>query len=198
MTLLETIKCKNGKLYNLNFHQVRFDTARQQCFGEIANIALRNEIQVPEKCQNGLFRCRVYYSGKITKIEFIAHEYKKIERLKLIRNNTVSYKFKYSNRDTLNQLFALRGKCDDILIVKNGNITDSCTANPVFWDGSKWWTPDTPLLPGTQRAHLLSEKKIHECRITTGDLDSFAKIGLINALQDMNDMPVISISKIER
>ncbi|MCA1759522.1 MAG: aminotransferase class IV, partial [Bacteroidales bacterium] len=100
------------------------------------------------------------------------------------------------DRERLNLLFEKRGICDDIIIVKNGCITDSSFANIVFFDGVKWWTPDTPLLPGTQRAKLLEENKIFECRITPKDISIYSKVGLINAMNDLNEMMQIAIRKI--
>lgn len=94
-------------------------------------------------------------------------------------------------------LYEQRGTCDDIMIVKNGCITDSYNANLIFFDGRLWWTPDTPLLAGTQRARLLDEKRIFPRRIMPGDLVQFEKAGLINAMLNMNDMPIVDISNIE-
>lgn len=198
MELLETIKCKDGKLFNLEFHQVRFDDARKEYFECSDKIILSEIIQIPPQFKKGLFRCRVSYSSSVNKIEFLPHQYKKIKSLKLIEDNSIDYQFKYSDRKKLNELYEKRGDCDDILIIKNACITDSFTANPVFFDGNKWWTPDSPLLPGTQRSKLLLEGKISECRITLSDLSKYSKVGLINALQDMAQMPVISIKNIKK
>lgn len=198
MELLETIKCKDGKLFNLKLHQVRFDNARKEYFKCSDKIVLSEIIQIPPQFKKGLFRCRVCYSTSINKIEILPHQYKKIESLKLIEDNFIDYQYKYSDRKKLNELYKRRGNCDDILIIKNACITDSFTANPIFFDGEKWWTPDTPLLPGTQRAKLIEEGKILECKITAEDLSKYKKIGLINALQDMEKMPVISIKNIKK
>lgn len=194
--LLETIKCNNGKLFNLAFHQARFDVARKNFFALSEKICLRDQIEIPANCKKGLFRCRVIYSEKIEKIEFLPHKFREIKSLKLIEDNEIDYRFKYSNRERLDELFEKRGNCDDILIVKNGLITDSFTANPVFFDGKRWWTPDTPLLPGTQRARLIEEKKLSICRITVNNLSKYKKVGLINAMQNFEDMPVIDIKNI--
>ncbi|MCD6355308.1 MAG: aminotransferase class IV [Prolixibacteraceae bacterium] len=86
--------------------------------------------------------------------------------------------------------------CDDILIVINGCITDSFAANPIFFDGKKWWTPDTPLLAGTQRAWLIEEEKLLVCSIPVNDLSKYKKAGLINAMQNFEDMPIIDIENI--
>lgn len=195
MILLETIKCKDGVLHNLEYHQERFDKARAACFSSKTKIDL-SEITVPQTFQNGLLRCRVLYSNKIEKIEFLAHEYRKVESLMLVKDETIDYSFKDSDREHLNNLFEKRGECDDILIVKKGCITDSFTANPIFFDGEHWWTPDTPLLAGTQRAYLLSKGIISTCKITPSDLKKYKKVGLINALQTIEEMPVIEIKDI--
>jgi 4-amino-4-deoxychorismate lyase len=194
--LVETIKCKNGKLENLRYHQARFNLVRKEQFGENFEINLSEEIKVPEECQSGLFRCRVVYTSEIEKIEFLPHEFRKVESLKLVEDNSVDYHLKFTNRKNLDELFEKRGNCDDILIVKNGYITDSYVANVVFFDGIEWWTPDTPLLNGTRRADLIEEGKIKVCRITVDDLPRFEKAGLINAMQDLDEMPVIKIENI--
>lgn len=194
--LLETIKCKNGKLYLLDEHNLRMNKARRAKFERSDKIDLTKIISVPEECKKGLFRCRVIYSENIEKIEFLPHQIREIKTLKLVRSETVQYKFKFADRNKLNELFDKRGICDDILILKNGCITDSFTANPVFFDGKIWWTPDTPLLEGTQRAHLIKKGNISVCRITPNDFSKYSKVGLINALQDFESMPIIPIAEI--
>jgi len=194
--LIETIKCENGQLCNLSYHQNRFNLARKERFGVSNSISLQEAIKIPEECQQGLFRCRILYSNEIDKIEFLPHQYRKVESLRLVEDNQIDYHLKYADRERLNRLFEQRGNCDDILIIKNNCITDSYTANPVFWDGQYWWTPDTPLLPGTQRTHLLEEGKIKVRRITPDNLTKYSKVGLINAMQDLENMPVMKISSI--
>jgi 4-amino-4-deoxychorismate lyase len=196
--LFETIKCNNGKLFNIEWHNRRFNNARKTCFNIENEIDLNKTVSIPENAKSGLFRCRITYSKNIDKIEFIPHQFREIKNLKLVEDNSIDYRFKYSNRKTLDNLFAKRGNCDDILIIKNGLVTDTSTANIIFYDGKKWWTPDSPLLRGTQRAKLLSEKKIFKCRITLDNLNKFEKIGLINAMWDFDIMPVIDIIRIKK
>ncbi len=192
----ETIKCEDGKLFNLQWHNSRLNNVRTGYFRESNIIDLSEIITTPETHKEGLFRCRIVYSKTINTVEFIPHKFRKIESLKLIEDNNIDYRFKYSDRKNLIKLFDKRSGCDDILIVKNGCITDSFTANPVFFDGEKWWTPDTPLLPGTQRAKLIYEAKIEVCRITPTTISKFKKVGLINAMWDLMNMPIIGIEKI--
>jgi 4-amino-4-deoxychorismate lyase len=180
----------------MEFHQARFEKACLEYFGISAEIKLIERIEIPDYAKTGLFRCRVTYTSQIEKIEFIPHQYREIKSLKLIEDNEIDYHFKYADRERLQQLFRNRGYCDDIIIVKNGCVTDSFAANLVFFDGVKWWTPDTPLLAGTQRKKLLTEGQIFERRITTSDISKYSKVGLINALNDFDEMPLIDIANI--
>ncbi len=196
--LFESIKCNDGKLINLEFHQERFNRSRKIYFECDKMLFLSDIISIPEVCKSGVFRCRVTYSDKIEKIEFLSYQFRKVESLKLVYDETIDYQFKYNDRQYLDQLYKRRENCDDILIVKNNCITDSYTANPIFFDGENWWTPNTVLLPGTQRAKLLQEGKIFTRRITINDISKFSRIGLINAFQSMENMPVIDIKNIFR
>lgn len=196
--LLETIKCRDGQLDNLSFHQKRFSRSISEYFRTDKEISLREVIHIPPACRTGLFRCRVLYSTKIQKIEFHPHHYRKIRSLKLIEASAIEYPYKFADREKLNALFSRRADGDDILIVKNGCITDSFTANVVFFDGCRWWTPDTPLLPGTRREQLIEEGKISVCRISISDLVRYTKAGLINAMQGLEEMPVVQMKHIFR
>ena len=86
------------------------------------------------------------------------------------------------DRKEIDKLFEKRGKADDILIVKNGFITDTSIANIAFFDGKKWFTPKTCLLRGTTRERLLKEKKIFEKDIRVEDIKRYKKIALLNAM----------------
>ena len=92
----------------------------------------------------------------ITRIEFEPYVRPAVRSLKVVLSDSISYGYKSADRSALDHLFQLRGECDDILIVKKGCVTDSYYANVAFWDGKHWFTPDTPLLPGTMRASLLA------------------------------------------
>lgn len=196
MKLLETIKCLDGKLSNIEEHNERFNRSRRRCFNAGKEIHLQDVIEIPGSAKNGLFRCRITYSEKIEKIEFIPHHYREIKTLKLVEGNHIEYGFKFAYRKALDNLFEQRGDCDDILIVKSGLITDSYTANTVFFDGAKWWTPNTPLLAGTQRSRLLGEKKIFECTISPEDILKYTLVGLINAMWDLEELKPIPVANI--
>ena len=193
---IETIKCRNGRLYNIDYHNSRFNVTLKKNYNVNSKFNLAELIDIPENYSNGLFKCRVLYSDQIHKIEFLPYKQRNINSLKLVEDNKIEYSFKYADREKLNFLFNQREECDDILIVKHGCITDSFYANTVFFDGQKWWTPDTPLLSGTQRAFLIDSEKIFITRITVHDLKKYSYAGLINAMLGLDEMPRIPISEI--
>jgi 4-amino-4-deoxychorismate lyase len=84
----------------------------------------------------------------------------------------------------------LRGDCDEIILVKNGLITDTSYSNLAFFDGVQWYTPEHPLLNGVRRQALLKQKRVREKRITPDELGSFVKLSLINAMLDLGEVEV--------
>ena len=180
--LFETIRLEDGVFINLEFHNLRFNRSREELLGEKNQLFLENEIVVPSDCKTGTYKCKVSYSTSIFEIEIIPYQKRVIESLKLVEDNAISYSHKYSDRSHLIQLLTLRDDCDDILIVKDGYITDTSFSNIVFFDGEKWVTPSRPLLRGTMRESLLTRNLIEEADITFDDLKKFKEARLINAM----------------
>ena len=106
--------------------------------------------------------------------------------MKLIYDDDISYKYKSTNRDKINELFVKKGKCDDILIIKGGFITDTSIANIALYKDGIWYTPSNPLLKGTTRERLLDEKKIIQKTIKIQNLKEYSKIALMNAMIDFD------------
>ena len=194
---IETIKLLDGELKNLQYHQLRFERTRSLTLGLKTHPKLGQVIQIPGGLEAGLLKCRVTYGKEIELIEFEPHERRLVRSLKLVVSDTISYGYKFFDRTALDLLFRLRGTCDDILIVKKGCISDSYYANAAFWDGNGWFTPDTPLLPGTMRASLLNEGVIETRKITPEDLGIFQNIRLINAMNSLYDGPEIPIDAVK-
>lgn len=170
----ETICCKDGKALHLEYHSKRVYNTIQKDFD------LRHNISPPNK---DLLRCKVIYNkNTIEGISYFPYEKKEIKKLKVVYNDTVEYNYKYLDRTSLNALYEQKETCDDIIIVKDGLITDTSIANISIFKEDNWLTPETPLLKGTTRARLLDEKKIQEKKITLDDLLSAEKLALSNAM----------------
>ena len=185
--LLETIKVENGKIFNLPYHQLRLERAL------VKNVLRLDEILNPPK-EQGVFRCRLVYDEESYAIDYYPYTKRSVEKLKLVYDNTIVYDKKYLNRSTLETLFIQKAAADDVLIVKNGFITDTTIANCAFLYKGEWLTPKEPLLMGTTRARLLDEGKIKEAQISVDDIIKFEGMALMNA---MIDFDIIRYKKIE-
>jgi len=136
--------------------------------------------------KEGLYRCRVLYSASSCEVEYIPYVKREVKRLRLVTHNSIEYSQKSANREALNLLFAQREGCDDVLIVKNGLITDTTIANVAFFDGKRWLTPRVPLLKGTTRERLLEAGVIVAEDITPEMINGFKKLALMNAMIDFD------------
>ena len=193
--LLETIKVVDGKFCNLFHHEQRMIRSLETLCGVEEDIILDeflSELQVP---QQGIFKCRIVYDESTKEVEFIPYQTRAINTLKIIENDRINYEFKYADREQINRLFEKRDGCDDILIIKKGEVTDSSYANIVFRRDDEWVTPWSPLLKGTMRQKLIDENKILAEKILLEDLPSFQTFKLINAMLEF-DAPEIDVSNI--
>lgn len=185
-TFLETIKILDGKIFNLSYHQARYESVLKH-FNVEAVQDLGDFITPP---QNGLYRCRLVYDTKgCTQTTYHPYQKREINALKMLHDDTIEYAMKYANRERLDALFAQRGDADDVLIIKNGFVTDTTIANIAFFDGKRWLTPASPLLEGTTRQRLLDEAKIVEEEIRIQDVARFKQVALMNAMVDFAIIP---------
>jgi 4-amino-4-deoxychorismate lyase len=186
--LFETIKVVNKKPLNISFHNERMNRSRHELFGLNSELNLTEQIEIPGDISKEVYRCKVIYSDTIKDIEFRKHTPRKITRLRLVVNDEISYSYKYLDRKPLEDLTRenCRSESEDILIIKNGRVTDTSYSNVILLDGKDWHTPKFPLLRGTKRAKLIYEKRILEKDILLEDLMNYEKIILINAMLDFD------------
>jgi 4-amino-4-deoxychorismate lyase len=195
--LVESIKCLDGKLCNLEFHNERMMRSMFELFGMNKPVNIEEIVSVPENATRGVFKCRVEYDTEIRKIEFAAYRPKIITSLKMVEDNTIDYRYKLVNRDCIDRLNDKKGDRDDILIIKNGFLTDTSYANVILKDRSgEWVTPSTFLLPGTRRASLLRQGKIREDQIGYPDLDKYTELKIINAMLGIEETSPIAVGNI--
>jgi len=152
-------------------------------------LKLSSYIQPP---QNGRYRCRILYDTKIQSIEYIPYKSKPIQRVKII-TSTLNYDYKYANRDLLNALLPSDNTIDDILIEKNGYLTDTTIANIALYTGKEWVTPQKPLLEGTMRQKLLDSHFLTTANIRKEELQNFSHIALMNAMIGFKIVPSLKI-----
>lgn len=193
--LLESIKLIDGEFRNLFYHERRMNRSLKFLCGVEEHFYLEEFLKRLDLPRQGLFKCRIAYDDYSRDIEFIPYQYKMINSLRVVEHDRISYEFKYADRKVLNRLYELRKNCDDILIVKRGQVTDSSFSNIVFRRGRYWYTPWSALLKGTTRSYLLERNIIKEEEIRIEDLKSFESFKLINAMLEF-DAPEIDIANI--
>ena len=79
-------------------------------------------------------------------------------------------------------LLSAHSDVDEILIEKDGYLTDTSIANIAFYDGEQWVTPAIPLLKGTMRQKLLDEGFLQTRNIKKEELTHYTQVALTNAM----------------
>jgi len=176
--LLETIKIEDGKVHNLDYHQKRCTKSRKILFNTQDTLLLKIHIKAPTK---GLYRCRILYHTRIHSIEYIPYKEKAISKLQIVSSSLV-YPFKYANRDTLDHLLLTHSGFDEVIVEKEGYLTDTTISNIAFFNGQHWITPSKPLLEGTMRAKLIDEGFLHIADIEQENLEDYTQVALMNAM----------------
>ena len=194
--LFETIRIDNGKILVPEWHEERMINARKEIWNIDEPLFLRDLVHVPERFREGTIRCKFLYGRDAGPVSFFLYQKRQIQSLKLIRNDTIDYHLKYSDRNIFDQMLACREDCDEIIIVKNGMITDTSISNLIFFDGEQWVTPRFPLLNGTCRQRLLTEGRISEADIGINVLVNYIGLKLINAMRDPDEEDMIPMNQI--
>lgn len=188
--LLETICFIDGDAALLPYHQVRFDAARRHFWGVLPPLLLEEVLVVPPDFRQGKVKCRLTYSASDCIVEWEHYTPRRIGSLQLVSGDHLDYAFKYADRSALHKLWQQRGPADDILIVKNGLITDTSYSNVALFDGKRYFTPAQPLLAGVRRAALLDAGLLAPADIRPADLTDFQHIALINGMLDLGECVV--------
>lgn len=184
--LFESIKVYGNKIINPDYHEQRMNRSRFNLFGCEEDIHFESKITLPKYLnKDKVYKLRITYKETIQYVEFIEYQKRATKSLQIVESNDIEYSYKYNLRENLNTLLKQKKDSDDILIIKNNLVTDSSYSNIVFYDGSGWITPNTPLLLGTKRAYLLAKGAITERKITLQDIKTFQKACIINAFLDI-------------
>ncbi|EJX05983.1 Aminotransferase, class IV [gut metagenome] len=170
----------------MQLHTERCNHTRAVFWKEEPFVDLQSMIVAP--MERGIFKCRIVYGREIEEVTYTPYQMRQVNALRLVVDDTVDYTYKSTDREALNRLYAQRDGADDVLIVKQGRLTDTSIGNVAFFDGQKWHTPLHPLLKGTMRAFLIERKVIEEKDIFVADLRSYSKIMIFNAMIDWGNL----------
>lgn len=178
--LFESIRVEMGKAHLLQYHQNRLDRSYLELFKK--DCPWKLESIFPRFPPEGLFKLRLKYNKDNFSFKTLQYTSRKIESLKLIEINSYSYDFKFTDRSGIDKAFAMRGSCDDILMTKNGLLTDTSYCNILLFDGKEWVTPENPLFKGVYRQYLIDQQIVKKKKIHKEELSEFKSFQLINAL----------------
>lgn len=196
LQLIETICYQNGTFQRVPLHEERMNRSRRHLFQEMEPLSLAQLLKIPESLKFRTVRCRVTYAREIENIEYELYNTRLISSLKLVYDDAIDYSHKYRNRDSLNSLLNRRGDADEILVVKHGLITDTSFTNVVFLKEGIWYTPATPLLPGTRREYYLQLHRLLPLDIRPEELYMYKEARLINAMISIDDSVSIPTTNI--
>lgn len=202
--LFETLCLQNGELLRLPSHEKRrLDACRHFWPGRpvtpLRDILAAHGIHEHGNAgvlSAGTFKVHIDYSREDSSVTVTPYTPKHVESLRLVTADDIDYAYKYADRTPLAACLSRRGSCDDVIIVRNGLLTDTSYSNIALFDGTSWLTPRHPLLMGTMRAALLDSGLLHEADIRPADLPSFTTVSLINAMLPLGRLTV-STGRIE-
>lgn len=203
MRLIETIQILDGQPQRLSYHNERFNRSRKALFCLLEEVFLEEYLQIPIEFQEGKVKCRMEYDEQVRKVEFEIYKERPIESFHLVESDII-YDFKYADRTPFQKLkdFYSPSSCRqtgmaEMIIVKEGSITDTSYSNLIFKDKEgKWWTPTRPLLKGTQREFLLDEGMIEEREISKKDLLQYTHFMMVNAMLNFEEKRAVEIGRI--
>ena len=193
---IETIAVEKRQFKNIGYHQARLNKTRRELWGYEDDWDLSELIRIPDSVDDNLFKCRLAYGKEVDHIKWELYKPRQISKIQKVYQDEIDYAFKYEQRPELDSLYAQRKDAGEILIIRKGMVTDAFYCNVAFFDESNWFTPDTYLLPGTQRAFLLDSGTIKETKISEKDISSYSQIRLFNAMVGWEKAPIISIGMI--
>jgi 4-amino-4-deoxychorismate lyase len=184
--VFESIKIWNGIAENLQYHRARMERTAYDLWG-IKEAYENLEERMGSIPQRGLFKCKLSYYKKNSKVNIQVYEVKPLQRIYCLHDEQISYPYKYTDRSVFEQLQQNIQPSDDVLFIQKGLLTDSLYANIAAWNGKEWHTPSDPLLKGTKRQSLIDTNQIIEKSIALEHLNNYTKISLINAMLDLGD-----------
>ena len=188
--LIESIKLLDGEFYNLAYHEARMQHSLSSLFGRNDKPGLKSLLLETEYPRTGLYKCRILYNDQSRNVSFYPYEPRRLNTIRVVHDDAITYTYKYEDRRAIDRLFAMRDGCDDVLIVRRGKVTDCSYSNVVFRKGLEWFTPEVPLLKGTMRQKLVDENKIRPREILPGDIRSFDGLKVINAMLEFDSVEI--------
>jgi 4-amino-4-deoxychorismate lyase len=193
----ETIRYSNAKAENLFFHQQRVERTfihyGKTTKFDLFRIDFESEAISKGAINDCVYKCKIMYDleGNFN-ISFELYQRRVIKTFTILAIGNNNYSIKFTDRTWINN-YVKSVETDEVIFVKDGLLKDASYANIVLFDGNNWVTPTNPLLLGTKRALLLSEKRIIEKEIFVNQLKDYKALKLINAMMLWDESPTIDL-----
>src|SRR5689334_17516107 len=126
---IETIQLKDGLISNVRYHADRINRSVEEVLRSKQKFNLEDTLSSLSLPPKGLHKIRLVYDTEIRSLEITPYKRKEIRQLKIVYDNTISYDYKFENRTDLENLFSQRDDGDDIIIIKNYQLTDTSYSN---------------------------------------------------------------------
>lgn len=186
---VETIRLQDHVPQHMAYHQQRYERTAKHFWGNAYHLENLADIADKWACRSGVNKIRIVYDQYgIAENTCEPYEMKRVETLRLVCCDDIDYTYKSTDRRALDMLAAQKENCDNVIVVRNGLLTDTSYTNIALYDGKHWHTPAKPLLPGTARARLLDENILLPREITPDEIQNYRYIALINAMIGLDDM----------
>ena len=193
--VFETIKVHQHRVFNLSYHVERMKKTAAFLSFRLPSLHHLEE-QILNHHNGHLQKARILYNEKDLTIELQNYSPRHITQFISIKNDTILYPYKFTNREQFKLPSYLKLPSNEPLFIKNNQFTDSGYANIVFLKNNVWFTPESPLLLGTKRQYYLDHQLIQLANISLNNFSQFSHIGLINAMLDLGEC-VLPISTIQ-
>ncbi len=194
--LFESICVSDGRILREEAHRDRFRRSYLKKYRTQATYDLLEAIELPGTLK-GTHKLRISYNRRRTLYTLEPYEPRQVNRLQLVTANDIRYELKSNDRRALNRLYNMRQNCDDVLICRNGHVTDTSYSNIAFLYKGRWFTPSDPLLEGTHRSVLLDRHWLEACPIRVSEVPDFEGFQLINAMMEFRPEYSIPITHIQ-
>jgi len=194
---IETGRVEKGKVFHPFYHLKRMEKTFLLHFPHLEREwkEIKREFgAIGKKAPtSGIWRFRFTYGKEVKKVEFFPIKPRKFKKFVVVERD-IDYPFKFANREELERLKEERLKeefpCgDEVIVVKNGVVTDTTISNLAFWNGERWETPATPLLEGTTLNRLKEKGILHSATIFPDRLFHFPAIALLNGVLGFHPIP---------
>ncbi|HMS30029.1 MAG TPA: aminotransferase class IV [Saprospiraceae bacterium] len=192
----ETIALIDGKLRNIDLHIDRMKRTILFHHGIEMTWNVNLKLSCIQINSRSKIRVKVMYGPESYHIDIESYKPVVLNQV-IVKNSNLDYKCKYVDRSKLNELnYNLQRDCE-VLVVRNGYITDCLKYNIILKKSTEWYTPETFLLDGTMRTFLLQSGLIKTASISIEDIHLYESFKLINAMNDFDESSEYPIKMIQ-